>query len=1058
MMKLIENANRLKGKAFKIALLSLIILFQGFRSKACTPMAIPTLTAITVSGGNLNLTWISNTAWACQYVIELELECLNTNFDGVAPFFISPSITKPSPAPLAYGVWSIPLGTLCPGTTYKFRARENNISGFTPSGWTPTYTFTTPGSFVLPIIASMPNATICPSNTTQLTAQLQNACGPGNITYNWTPTLGLSCTTCSNPIANPTLQTTYTVTVQGGSLSCWTATNAVTVYTSSGSAQVLATATQVSCTNSVAVISLTTAGSASVPASVVWSPIPGSVSGNSLVGTGFPPGVVTVTVTDIVGCVKTVTINILPAPPPVTYTIVNLTGSNSITCTNPTINLAVISNYTYGTLTYTWSSPSFTANTPSVSISAPIPSLVLIGIDNATGCFLQTTLAIGINTTAPSNTVNPLTQAITCNSGAPVTFSGTVTNPTVNIQHDWYSPLNPLPGGVPIATSNNTISILSGAVPPGVYTLVTTNLVNGCKSQKTVTVTSLSAWPTFSVSSPTNFSVGCAPLNQTTISIINPISTQTPPATCSYTFLPPSFVGLPTPSVILGSNSSTVTAIPGTWTVIVQDNSNWCRTILSVPVIQNTVAPNVSASMFTQTLTCFNPTVIATGTTTTPFTSITWNVPSVPPSLSTSTLIIGDPANGPNTSTNSLTYANFTVVATNSLNACQSVSVVTINQNFKPPVSSPTISIATPTAIYCTGAYAPVVLTTGNSTTTSGMLNAFVSNPFWQGPSPQGTVSGASSYSCYVPGVYSLTVQDSQNGCKHTGTVNVLDRTQPPVITDPMATATLDCGSQQTPLIFALTGTMTGGIRYLVTDYPHGASFSPTNAIIHNLNPILSGTDQKTVNVSEPGIYFYTVSNTLTGCTATGTFTVVPGDLNAGFTPDPAQGYAPLGVVFTNTSASSAGSSSITTVWSFGNGTSQTTTTNVQTNANYTNPGTYTVMIIATKGACVDTSYRIVKVDMPSKLEVPNIFTPNGDGSNDVFFLKVAGMGEITALIHDRWGNKVYETTSNTGNIAWDGKNFQGAECSPGVYFYIIKASGKDGKEYSNKGNVTLMR
>ena len=67
-------------------------------------------------------------------------------------------------------------------------------------------------------------------------------------------------------------------------------------------------------------------------------------------------------------------------------------------------------------------------------------------------------------------------------------------------------------------------------------------------------------------------------------------------------------------------------------------------------------------------------------------------------------------------------------------------------------------------------------------------------------------------------------------------------------------------------------------------------------------------------------------------------------------------------------------------------------------------------------------------------------------------------MGEITALIHDRWGNKVYETTSNTGNIAWDGKNFQGAECSPGVYFYIIKASGKDGKEYSNKGNVTLMR
>ncbi|MBK9284861.1 MAG: gliding motility-associated C-terminal domain-containing protein [Sphingobacteriaceae bacterium] len=1053
-----KNLNKLRNKLSALLVLALILVsFQ--KTKACTPMAIPTLSVISVSGGSLNLTWVSNTAWACTYVIELELECLNTNFDGVAPFFVSNSITKPNTQPMNYPVWAINLATLCPGTTYKFRARENNIGGFTPSGWTPTYTFTTPGSFILPIIQPMPNPTICPTNTTQLTAQLQNACGPGSITYSWSPALGLSCSTCSNPIASPTNQTTYTVTVQGGSLSCWTATNAVTVYTSSGSAQVLATATQVSCSNSVAVISLTTAGSASVPASVVWSPAPQSISGNSLVGTGFPSGVVTVTVVDVVGCVKTVTINILPAPPPVSYTIVNLTGSNSITCTNPTINLAVISNYTYGPLTYSWTSPSFTSNTQTVSISAPIPTLTLLGIDLTTNCFLQNTLSIGINTTAPTNTVNPTTQVITCNSGAPVTFSGTVTNPTVNVQHDWYSPLNPLPGGVPIATSNNTISILSGAIPPGVYTLVTTNLVNGCTSQKTVTVTSLSAWPTFSLSSPTNFSVGCAPLNSTTISIINPVSTQTPPATCSYTFLAPTFTGVVTPSVVLGNNSSTTTTLPGTWTVIVQDNSNFCRTTIQVPVLQNTVAPNVSAFMITQTLTCRTPTFVGTGTTTTPFTSITWNVPSTPPTLSTPTLVIGDPANGPNTSTTALTYANFTVVATNSLNACQSTSVVTINQNFKPPISSPTISIATPTAIYCTGAYAPVVLTTGNSTTTSGGgALAFVVNPCWEGPSPQTPTCGPSSYSCYVPGVYSLTIEDNYNGCLKTGTVNVLDRTQPPVITEPVAQATLDCGTSQATMILALTGTMTGGVKYLIDYYPHGAAFSPTNAITHNINPILSGTSSSTINVSEPGLYFYTVTNTLTGCKANGTVEVVPGDLNANFEANPSVGYAPLTVNFTNLSSTSLSSNSIITVWSFGNGTSQTTTSNINTSSIYNAPGSYTVMIISTKGTCVDTAYRVVLAEMPSKLEVPNIFTPNGDGSNDVFFLKVAGIGEIHAIIHDRWGNKVYETNSATGNIAWEGKNFQGAECSAGVYFYIITAKGKDGKEYSSKGNVTLMR
>jgi gliding motility-associated-like protein len=537
------------------------------------------------------------------------------------------------------------------------------------------------------------------------------------------------------------------------------------------------------------------------------------------------------------------------------------------------------------------------------------------------------------------------------------------------------------------------------------------------------------------------------------------VSTQTPPATCSYTFLAPSFTGVVTPSIILGGNSSTVTTIPGTWTIIVQDNSNFCRTTIQVPIIQNTVAPNVSAIVLTQTLLCKTPTVIATGTTTTGNTYITWNVPSTPPTLSTPTVIIGDPANGPNTSSTSLTYANFTVVATNSLNACQSTSVVTIYQNFRRPISNPTISIATPTAIYCTGAYAPVVLTTGNSTTTSGGgPGAFVANPCWDGPSPQTSTCGPSSYSCYVPGVYSLTVEDAYNGCKHTGTVNVLDRTQPPVITNPLGTATLDCGTSQASMILALTGTTSGGVRYLINDYPHGASFSPTNAITHNINPVLSGTSSQTIFVSEPGYYFYTVSNTVTGCQATGTIEVRPGDLFANFDAIPPTGYAPLNVNFNNTSSTSLGSSSIASVWSFGNGTSQTSTVNTQTNATYNAPGNYTVLLIASKGSCIDSVYKVIKVEMPSKLEVPNIFTPNGDGSNDVFFLKVAGIADIHAILHDRWGNKVYETTSATGNIAWDGKNFQGNECAAGVYFYIIIATGKDGKEYSNKGNVTLMR
>jgi gliding motility-associated-like protein len=110
------------------------------------------------------------------------------------------------------------------------------------------------------------------------------------------------------------------------------------------------------------------------------------------------------------------------------------------------------------------------------------------------------------------------------------------------------------------------------------------------------------------------------------------------------------------------------------------------------------------------------------------------------------------------------------------------------------------------------------------------------------------------------------------------------------------------------------------------------------------------------------------------------------------------------------------------------------------------------------KGNCQDIAKKIIKVDIPSKLEVPNVFTPNGDGSNDIFFLSAANLTEITALIFDRWGNKVYELTSNTGNIAWDGKNQTGKDVAEGTYFYVITAKGKDDEAYSTKGNLSLYR
>jgi gliding motility-associated-like protein len=877
------------------------------------------------------------------------------------------------------------------------------------------------------------------------------------ITYIWTQgntTISATTSTLTSNTVTNLPNGTYSVKVFVNSICHGVYINTLNIHCCPDD-DVSKIVTQVNCTNTLNNVALSIVGGGTIVPMVIWSPAPASVSPNSLTASGLMTGTNTISIDFGSGCVITETVDMFAPPPPVTFSLNNLSNSDDISCVHPSIHLQANSNYAYGSLAYYWSSPTFTANTATVVVNEP-STITVTATDEATGCLQTHTITIGVNTVTPNNSVNPSNQVVTCNSGNPATFTGSAHDPVVNVQHNWYSPLNPLPGGVPIATSNAATSILSDQLAPGVYTMETTNLINGCKAIKTVTVTSLDAWPTFSVASSTNFSVGCSPLHQTTLSIVNPISTQTPPATCSYTFLPPGFGGsIPAGAMLDVNNTSTITQTPGTWTLVVQDNSNWCRTQISVPILQNTVAPNLVTHLLTQTLTCFHPTVLATGSSTSTNTYVNWIVPVIPPIISTPSIVIG-PENGPNTSSTTLNYANYTVVATNSVNGCQTSSVLVINQNFRPPVSNPTISIGTPTAIYCISGTNPVVLTTGSSIGVGPP--SFVANPTWAGPSPQLTLSGPSSYSCYVAGIYSLTVMDSYNGCKSTGTINVLDKTQPPVLLMPVSTASIDCGDNQAKLSIEIIEP-SNELLYWFFDFPNGTAFSPTAAPMANgSNPMLSGTSASLINVSMTGMYQYLVTNTITGCQANGVFNVEKGDLRADFNADPISGYAPLIVNFTNNSSSSLGASDIISIWSFGNGSSQTTTGNIHPATSFQAAGVYTVILISSKGNCLDTTEKIIMVDMPSKLETPNVFTPNGDGSNDVFYLNTANLQILSAVIYDRWGTKVYEVSSKTGNISWDGKSLQGTECATGAYFYIISAEGKDGKSYETKGNISLFR
>lgn len=173
----------------------------------------------------------------------------------------------------------------------------------------------------------------------------------------------------------------------------------------------------------------------------------------------------------------------------------------------------------------------------------------------------------------------------------------------------------------------------------------------------------------------------------------------------------------------------------------------------------------------------------------------------------------------------------------------------------------------------------------------------------------------------------------------------------------------------------------------------------------------------------------------------------------ASFTADPSEGFSPLTVAFTNTSQPDTNNFT----WDFaGLGSSISDDPSFVFNE----PGTYEVTLTSTDvNGCLDTTKVTIVVDEDSKLLIPNIFTPNGDGKNDAFKVQYTALTEFNVAIFSRWGTKVYESADPSQG--WDGKDKQGQEAHPGVYFYVITAKDRKGSPITDdtiKGTVTLMR
>ncbi|WP_317897348.1 gliding motility-associated C-terminal domain-containing protein [Aurantibacillus circumpalustris] len=796
-----------------------------------------------------------------------------------------------------------------------------------------------------------------------------------------------------------------------------------------------ASVAQAQCGGTLAVVSLTPSGSAANPSSLLWFPTPLSLNQQTTQGTytlpvGPAPNIVSITASDPLGCKVTTTVNINSAPPIPSFTIVNTTNSNSITCEYPVVNLDAVTSYSYngGSLNYFWASASLTFSTSSISISNP-GNFTVNAVDPVTNCQVTRTVSIGVNIVAPLSTISPSFQSITCGTlaGANATNVIVTASPSVNVTHQILSPY----GGTFSASSYSTQYTPGGV---GNFTYCLKNDVNGCVTCKEFTVTSNQGFPSFSILSPESFTLGCGTKSIAGVNIVNGNTTPQGGAV-SYTILSPGQSSVTPNGPLSGIQTYTVN-VPGTYTVITKDNVSLCETRVPISVLSNTFAPDISAVVERQILDCNNPKVVLKGKSITSGVEYSWKFVGPINTLQgdTITAIISPTAIATQTVLNT-----YTLIVNNLSSTCKSQSVIPIYQNVFAPKPAVTPITSSLTCLTNT-----VVLTNGSSTgippTSIFTRNLPVIGFLWTGPSPQEPLSNATTYTGATVGIYTLTVKDLNNGCTSFTTATIIDnRTYPDFLIKD--TVFLDCGAQSVELSYVLTNSTGMGPKQ---------NWSAPG--------IIGDPTKDKLPVTQPGSYGVVVTYS-NGCSKSAEFTVISGSLTAEFAAETFTNYAPATISFKNKSRSSLDSVNVVSTWNFGNGTTKTTSLTTITSSNlYTSPGTYTVTLYATKGQCIASTQKVVKIDIPSVLTIPNVFTPNGDGANDLFFVKAANLSKISAVIFDRWGHVVYELESATGNIEWDGKNMEGKDSAEGVYFYTIKATGKDDKAYDKKGTINLYR
>ena len=895
-------------------------------------------------------------------------------------------------------------------------------------------------------VATVTNNTVIPTANAGSTQTL--VCGVSSVTLTGAGTPLGSTANWLGGVTSPTSFTTtvgapgtYTLVVTHPTSGCTsTSTVAVSSSTDVPQATVNAITNSITCTNSVVAIGVTLSNTD--PVSYTWTGPGISGTNNTASTTATVAGTYSVTITNTVSNCQSV-FNVV-VPTNTNNPITTASSSNTITCSTTSITVSATPTGTnYG---YAWSGPGTITNGTTANPGVNVGGTYTVTVtDNINGCIGTGTVNVATNTVSPTMTLTPSSLTTTCANPTATLLATSSADPDVN--YVWTAPAT---GSLNNTTINNPVANGSG-----VFTVQLTNTVSGCVSAtETVTITADANVPTLNATA-SNTTI-CS--NQTTTLSITGADTYT-------------WSTLETATTITVSPSTTTTySVSGTNTL------TGCSNITNVTVnVTPTPTVNVSASAIT---------ICEGNTTTLTFTGATNYTVTNPSQTTTGTIVL--------TPTAQTTY---TIVGESS-NCASTTQTITIDVNALPQVvtTNTTTCAGSPVTLSATGADTYNWQPTGATTNTTSVSPTTNTTYTLTGTNTvTGCASTITTADVTVNQLPNITASANPNTTCTNGTVNLNAATTG---TTAIANYTWTIGNgvdntnqNQGSITFPASGLTTGTYTYTVvaTDANGCVSLQATTTLdiidTPNANFDLSDlsicqNENGTISINTPqtGVTYdwningqavtntnpLTVPSSITSAAGTYTVNVIAGIgtcTNTAVNTLTVNALPTVALVNSITSACVNTSAQLdvagpnsTYTYNWTNGSNTATGPNLNVNPlTQATAGSYTVTATDQNG-CVNRT--IGAIDSQECItEVPEIFTPNGDGKNDGFVIKnIENFLDNKLKIFNRWGNLVYQKDGYLNEFegfANTGDQVGKSKLPSGTYYVILEYGDEKTETYN---------